>query len=104
MNEQTSCPLVCPAVVGELHITPDFVALVVEEAARRGYPSIDPTVAGFLVTVFLDHVFTSPTAAMVVQRHFEEGLALYETAVMLADGEDGAQAAPTRPVRRNALH
>lgn len=104
MENPKSCNPDYPAVAGEMHITSDFVALVAEEAARRGFKSFDPTIVGFLVTVFLDHVFTSPAAAVLVQRHFEEGLALYDTAVMLADGEDAASPAPSRPVRRNALH
>ena len=104
MNEQTSCAPVYPAIVGELHITPDFVALVVEEAARRGYSSSTRRWPGFWSRCFSTMSSPARTAAIVVQWHFEEGLALYETAVMLADGEDSAQAAPTRPVRRNALH
>jgi hypothetical protein len=103
MSDQTSSAYNVPAITGEMHITPEFVALVAEEAARRGFATFDPVVAGYLVTVFLEHVFTSPAAPAVIERHFGEALALYETAEMLADADDHAPAL-TRPVRRNALH
>lgn len=89
-----------PDVAGELTITSTFVGLVVEEAQRRGYEPIDPTVAGFVFQAFMDAFFAGPTAAAVVELYLDEGIARHDTAVFLADCVESANAATsTRPRR-----
>jgi hypothetical protein len=65
---------------------------VVEEAQRRGYEPIDPTVAGFVFQAFMDAFFAGPTASSIVELYLDDGIARHDTAVFLANCAESAAA------------